>query len=192
MVSNLQIPKELRKKIDNELQSGEFIKWIGQPVPRFFPHFGIIIVFWVGIPWTSYSIYFMLLPWLQSANLKQGILPNYLGSLFLVPFVLVGFHLLSAPIWEWQQARNTVYLITDKRAISIEGSGATTIRSFLPAQLKDIYRKERADGSGDVIIATRRWKTKDGDEINKEIGFLGIRNPQEVEKILKQLAENTD
>jgi hypothetical protein len=35
MLSNLKIPKELRRKIENELQPGEFIRWVEQPIPRF-------------------------------------------------------------------------------------------------------------------------------------------------------------
>jgi len=80
--------------------------------------------------------------------------------------------------------------VTDKRAISIHGGWSTTIRIYLPNQLKDIYRKERADGAGDVIISIRRWKDSDGDNKSEEIGFLGVRNPREVENILKQLAQN--
>jgi hypothetical protein len=65
------------------------------------------------------------------------------------------------------------------------------IKLVLPDQLKDIYRKERADETGDVIILIRRWKDSDGDNRNEEIGFLGVRNPREVENILKQLAQIT-
>lgn len=98
--------------------------------------------------------------------------------------------MLSSPLWVWQAARKTVYLVTDKRAISIQGIWSTTIRSFLPEQLKDIYRRERADGTGDVVFSIRRWRDSDGDNRNEEIGFLGVRNPREVESILKQLAQN--
>ncbi|NER50885.1 MAG: hypothetical protein F6J92_30290, partial [Symploca sp. SIO1A3] len=95
------------------------------------------------------------------------------------------------PVWVWQAARKTVYLITDKRAILIQGGSSITIRSYLPEQLKDVYRKEKANGSGDVIIAVRQWKDSDGDQRSEEIGFVGVRNSQEVEKILKQLAQST-
>ena len=98
--------------------------------------------------------------------------------------------MLSSPIWVWQEARKTVYLVTDKRAISIQGGWSTTIRSYLPDQLKDIYRKERADGTGDVIISIRRWKDSDGVNRQEEIGFLRVRNPREVENIIKRLSQN--
>lgn len=190
MLSNLQIPKELRRKIDNELQPGEFIRWVEQPIPRFFTAASIGSVLF-GIPWTSFAIFWM---WGASGfklpDLREGLQPQHLFALFGVPFVLIGFGMLSSPLWVWRAARKTVYLVTDKRAISIQGGWSTTIRSYLPDQLKDVYRKERADGTGDVIIAIRRWKDSDGDQRSEEIGFLGVRNPREVENMLRQLVQN--
>jgi hypothetical protein len=198
MLSNLKIPKELRRKIENELQPGEFIRWVEQPIPRFFTAASIGGVLF-AIPWTSSVIFFM---WGASRfklpDLREGLQPQHLnallGNLFAVflaylLFLLV-FGMLASPVWVWQAARKTVYLVTDKRAISIQGGWSTTIRSRLPDQLKDLYRKERADGTGDVIISIRRWRDGDGDSRSEEIGFLGVRNPREVENILKQLAQD--
>ena len=190
MLSDLKIPKELRRKIDDELQPGEFIKWVEQPIPRFFTAASIGSVLF-GIPWTSFAIFWM---WGASGfklpDPREGLQPQYLFALFGVPFVLIGFGMLSNPIWVWQAARKTVYLVTDKRAISIQGGWSTTIRSYLPDQLKDVYRKERADGTGDVIIAIRRWKDSEGDQRSEEIGFLGVRSPRGVENMLRQLMQN--
>jgi hypothetical protein len=190
MLSNLKIPKELRRKIENELQPGEFIRWIEQPIPRFFTASSIGSVLF-GIPWTSFAIFWM---WGASGfklpDIREGLQPQNLFALFGVPFVLIGFRMLSSPVWAWQAARKTVYLSTDKRAISIQGGLSTKIKSYLPDQLKDVYRKERADGTGDVVIEIRRWSDSDEGQNSEEIGFLGVRNPREVENMLRQLAKN--
>jgi len=190
MLSNLKIPKELRRKIESELQPGEFIRWVEQPIPHFFTAASIASVLF-AIPWTSFSIFWM---WgalgSELPDLREGLRPQHLFALFGLPFVLSGFGMLSSPVWVWQAARKTVYLVTDKRAISIEGGWSTAIRSYFPDQLKDVYRKERADGTGDVIILIKRWKDSDGDDRSEEIGFLRVRNPREVENILKRLAQN--
>jgi hypothetical protein len=183
MLSNLKIPKELRRKIDNELEPGEFIRWVEQPIPRFFTATSI------GT-WTGFAIFYMYVSGVKLALLREGLQPQNLFALFGVPFVLFGFGMLSSPVWAWQAARKTVYLVTDKRAISIHSGWSTTIRIYLPNQLKEIYRKERADGTGDVIISIRRWKDSDGDNRSEEIGFWGVRNPRETENMLRQLAKN--
>ena len=190
MLSDLKIPKELRRKIDDELQPGEPVRWVEQPIPRFFTADSIESVL-LGIPWTSFSIFgtWYTLGY-KLPDLREGLQPQYLSALYIMLFVLIGFGMLSSPIWVWQAARKTVYLVTDKRAISIQGGWSTTIRSYLPDQLKDVYRKERVDGTGDVIIAIRRWKDSEGDQRSEEIGFLGVRSPRGVENMLRQLVQN--
>ena len=191
MQNNLKIPKDLQKKIDKELQLGESIRWVEQPVPRFFTASSIGSVLF-GIPWTSFAIFWMYgASGFQLPNLRDGLQPQHFFALFGVPFVLIGFGMLSSPLWAWQTARKTVYLVTNKRAISIKSGSTAIIRSYVPEQLQDIYRKERSDGTGDVIIALRKWKDSDGDQRSEEIGFLGVRNAQEIEKLLKQLAQNS-
>jgi hypothetical protein len=187
--NNLQIPKEVRQKIDRELQPGESIRLVEQPVAQMFTSASLPVLFF-AIPWTSFSIF-----WICGASgfkvpdFSRGIQPEHLFPLFGIPFVLIGLGMLSSPFWAWQAARKTVYLITNKRVILIQSGVSTTIRSYTPAQINHTYRKEGRNGIGDVIIAVRKWKDSDGDQMTEEIGFIGIRNPQEVEKMLRNLAE---
>jgi len=196
MLSNLKIPKELRRKIEKELHPGEFIRWVKQPIPRFFTASSIGSVLF-GIPWTSF---FVLQIWgaltdsrFNFPDPREGLQlhPQGLGPLILLaPFLLIGCRMLSDPFWVWHDARNSAYLVTDKRAISIQFGWPTTIRSYLPDQLKDIHRTERADGTGDVIFSILLRKSSDGPDYYFENGFSGVRNPREVENMLRQLAEN--
>ena len=126
MLSNLKIPKELRRKIENELQPGEFIRWIEQPIPHYSTAASIGAALF-NILLTSFAIFWM---WGASVfklpDIKEGLQPQYL-------FILLCFGMLSFPVWVWQVARKTVYLVTDKRAISIHGGWSTTIRIYLRA-----------------------------------------------------------
>jgi hypothetical protein len=54
--------------------------------------------------------------------------------------------------------------------------------------LQDIYRKEKKDGSGDVVIVRNAWHDSDGDRRSEELGFLRVANPSAVEDMLNQLA----
>lgn len=149
--------------------------------------------FLFAIPWTSFAIF-----WVSMA-LRASV---FFFALFGIPFVLVGLGMLSSPIWLRLSARNTVYLITNKRALSISipvssfgNILSTTIRNYPPSKLKDIYRKERADGTGDVVMAVQQNTSNINNRRNQttqEIGFMGIHNPQEVEKMLRQLAQDAE
>jgi hypothetical protein len=192
MQNNLKIPINLRNKINKEIEPGEFITWVEQPIPRFFTG-ASITSFLFGIPWTSFALFWT---WgalgFELPDLQQGLQPQHIFALFGIPFVLIGVGMLFSPILLWQAARNTVYLVTDKRAVSIQDSWVTTIRSYLPHQLQNIYRKERTDGTGDVIITVRQWKDSDGNPSDEEIGFFGVRNPQDVENILRHLSQQNN
>ncbi|MCK4564002.1 MAG: hypothetical protein KAU94_04960, partial [Verrucomicrobia bacterium] len=111
-----------------------------------------------------------------------------LFPLFGVPFVLIGIGMLSTPLWTYRKAFKTVYAITDRRAITFDGGRSTTVRSYPPEKLQDIYRKEKKDGSGDVVIVRSAWRDSDGDRRSEELGFLRIENPKEVESLLNELA----
>jgi hypothetical protein len=186
MRMNTVIPRLLEEKVDHELEPGERIEWIDMPIPRFFTP-ASTGAFLFAIPWTAFAIF-----WIYAASgfkipdLREGF---DLFPLFGVPFVLIGFAMLSSPLWTWRKALGTVYVITNKRAITFDGGWSTTIRSYPPQKLQDLYRKEKRDGSGDVIIARRAWRDSEGDRRSEELGFLRIRNPKEIEQMLKKLAD---
>jgi hypothetical protein len=188
MNNKLQIPIHLREIVDRELELHEVIQWIEQPIPKFFTSASISSVLF-GIPWTAFSLF-----WIWGATgfgklLMQGITPLLLFPLFGVPFVLIGFWMLSAPVLARKMALQIVYLVTDRRAISIDGGKPLTIRSYLPSQLNAVYRQENPDGSGNVLITIQSWKDSDGDERKESIGFMRIRNPKQVEKLLRELSD---
>ena len=185
MRSDVNVPRKLKDQVDRELESGERVQWIGMPQARFFTP-GSTTAFLFAIPWTAFSIF-----WICGASgFKMPDFSNGAGlfPLFGVPFVLIGVGMLSSPLWAYRKASKTVYAITDRRAITFDGGRSTTVRSYLPEKLKDIYRKEKKDGSGDVVIVRKAWHDSDGDRRSEELGFLRIANPREVEDMLNQLA----
>lgn len=111
-----------------------------------------------------------------------------LFPLFGMPFLLIGAALLSAPLFAWWWARRTVYVITNLRAITFEGGRSSRIRSYRPETLTNIYRTERRDGSGDVVLARLTGHDKFGGW-HEELGFLRVHDVKDVEWRLKALAE---
>ena len=186
MKTNTIIPRPLQETVDREIESGERIEWIDMPIPRFFTPVATG-AFLFAIPWTAFAIF-----WICGASGFR--LPDFSKSgfsffpFFGVPFVLIGLAMLSSPLWAYRKAFKTVYVITNKRAITFDGGWSTTIRSYPPGKLQDLYRKEKRDGSGDVIISRRAWRDSEGDRQAEELGFLRIRNPKEIEQMLRKLA----
>jgi hypothetical protein len=180
------IPVSLHDTITRELEPDERIVWSGMPKPVFFTP-AATGLFLFAIPWTAFSIFWMAgAAGFQIPDFKNG---ADLFPLFGVPFLLIGMGLLSTPIWVYRSALRTVYVITDQRAITFDGGRSTTIRSYPPSKLTDLYRKEKRDGSGDVIISRYAWRDSDGDPRSHELGFLRVPDAKQVETLLKELAE---
>ena len=180
------IPSELQVIVDREINSGERIQWIEKPAPHFFSP-SAIGAFVFGIPWTAFAIF-----WICGASGFK--IPDFnegvdFFPLFGVPFVLVGLAFLSSPYWTYKKSCKTVYVITNNRAILIEGGKTSRIQSFYPADFHDIYRTENREGFGNVIFNSSNQQDSDGDKTTNEIGFMGIRNTKDVEMMLRSLAE---
>ena len=183
------IPPQLQEIVQRELDRDERVVWSAMPKPKYFsgPSLGLFLF---AIPWTAFSVFWMA----GAAGFK---IPQFnngedLFPLFGIPFFLIGIGMLSSPLWSYRNALNTVYLITDRRAITIDGGVSFTIRSYTREKLNEIFRREHKDGTGDVIISRSAWRDSDGDKQMQELGFLRINDAKQVESILKKMVESSD
>lgn len=179
-----QLPFGLRSLIEAELDGDEKATWIGTPIPSRYATRTIPIVLF-GIPWTAFALF-----WIAGASGFQ--MPDFeqgfgFFPLFGIPFVLVGFGMLSSPFWAMLKAKRTAYVITTTRAIIFDGGFSTTIRSFDPDRLTDLRRKQRPDGSGDLIFERSLSYDSDGDRRTTDHGFLAISDVKAVEDMIRQL-----
>lgn len=183
------IPQALQDAIERELERDENVVWSAMPKPRYFsgPATG---AFLFAIPWTAFSVFWMAgAAGFKMPQFNQG---QDLFPLFGLPFFFIGIAMLSSPLWAYRNSLKTVYVITDHRAITIDGGWSTTIRSYPPERLTELYRREHRDGTGDVIISRHAWKDSDGDRQMQELGFLRIPDAKSVEAQLRELAEKSD
>ena len=183
------LPYELRQMVDNELNDGESTMWAGQPKPSKLALKSLPIVLF-AIPWTAFAVF-----WICGASGFK--MPDFSKGgfsffpLFGLPFVLIGLGMLSSPFWMMKKAKGTVYVLTDKRAIIFEGGWRTNIRSLGPDQLRDLSRKQRSDGSGDIVFKKEISYNNQGNNMPvKEIGFLCIDNVKEVEDKIREVAKS--
>lgn len=185
MFSLFDVPEKLRTRVERELEPHETIQWAHMPIPKFFT-ISSTSAFLFSIPWTAFAIF-----WICGAagfKIPDFSSPECIFPLFGLPFVLIGLGLMSTPYWTYRKARMSIYIITNTRAITFEGGRTTTIRSYLPKDLQYIYRQEKDNGVGDVIISHRTWRDSDGDKRTEDLGFMNIPDTKEVERLLKKLA----
>ncbi|MBN1512775.1 MAG: PH domain-containing protein [Phycisphaerae bacterium] len=194
MIADTQVPYTLREWVDREIEPGERLQWMDMPAARLFTG-SALGAFLFGIPWTGFAVFWTAMAAWGTRQASDTGAPrafSILFPLFGVPFILIGLGMLSCPLWAYRKARRTVYAITDRRAILFEGGRSMTVRSFPPDKLRDVFRKERKDGSGDVIFYCRTWRDCDGDRHAQDVGFMRIRNAKAVEDLIQELAKTVD
>lgn len=181
------MPAALESRVKQELEPGERLVWMEQPVPRFFTA-ASTPTFLFAFPWTAFAVF-----WTVSAaeykvpDFSQGSLDYF--PLFGLPFIAIGIGLLFSPLWAYFKALKSVYAITDRRAITFEGGLATTVTSYAPERLRSLERKDRANGTGDIVFERQVIPRAKGGSYEKELGFQGLREPRKVEQLLRALAE---
>jgi hypothetical protein len=112
-----KIPSALQLKVNRELEAGETVAWIQMPIPYFFTKESAAM-FLFSIPWIAFVV-------CGAAGIKVPYFSNGVESFpaFGVPFLLIGIAMLLAPLWTYRKALRTVYVITDRRAITSTEDG---------------------------------------------------------------------
>ena len=194
MLEQLPISDKLRTEVYKEIGTGELIRWAGQPIPLSFieSNFGNIL-YCIGSTFFSLYLGSDLLRDLDSFS--QDIFSGILFLLMTLFCFFVAFYCLSTLIESWKEREvERVYLITNQRAIKIScGIKSCFVRSYPPSELKDIFLRERKDGSGDIVFGYDSFGDDDfysSSSYYIEWGFMKIRNVREVEKMLRHLAQN--
>lgn len=170
---------EVRERVEGELESGECIQWIDVPAPTALTLNSACAVLF-AIPWTGFALF-----WMSNQYSSGG---SNLTYLLGIPFVLIGVGMLFLPVFQYRRFTRTVYAITDRRAIILVRGLWDKVSSFQPDQLRRVYRRERNDGIGDVLILDQFRN----DEQLDEVGFLRVTNAVEVERLLDELAEQAE
>ena len=183
------VPSSFQSMVESEMQSGERIVWMDQPIGARLARSAWPIVLF-GLPWTAFAVFWMWgATWGTSQTESAG--PFKFFPLFGLPFVLIGVGMLSSPYWLLRGAKRSVYVLTDRRAILFRANwrGSLNIRSFNPDQLTTIQRTQHKDGTGDVVFSQDFRRDNDGHRVSSNIGFLAIRDVKSVEEMVIALAK---
>lgn len=168
-------------EVQRELDAGEALLWSGVPSLASAATRGIGQSI-VGVFITGFALFWMSGAYWITNQAPRGFGPPgaSLFPLFGLIFVFVGLALIFTPFLNSAQAAQTIYAVTDRRLLIIEGQST---QSYLP---RDIERLERrGEEQGDVIFARKLRRGSKGRTYETEIGFFGIQNPREVERLIR-------
>ena len=185
------LPARSVTRLRHALAEDERVLWVGRPIRNIYRHDGMRVV--------APACGFMGMALLTLAATQ---------ALDIDPVVrLLGPGAVATPVagvimilfwWPFSfpklRSIRTVYAITNRRAIVIAGTvfGAPRAQSFRELDLNAVYTRERADGSGDLILreATLQFGEGYGETVRE--GFFDVRSVREAEAILRRALAGRD
>lgn len=175
--------------VNAELHDGESVVWSASPKPGNLAMKTLPVILF-AIPWTGFAIFWMVMA--GGFNFGKGFQIGSVFALFGLPFVLIGIGMLLSPLLVIRAARESAYVITDRRALIFTAKpwGSVAITSFLPDQLKSLTRNQNLDGSGDVVFEARVSNAGHGDKFVQRLGFIGVDDAKAVEVMLLKLSNS--
>ena len=171
--------------IQAELDAGERVLWTAQPDAARLKQRAL------GNAALGVLAFAFMLFWLWGAStplraqLGRGVSPG-LEAILFPAFGLIGlgftFLMMISPWLEGAKAPRTFYALTDKRALIVVGA---QVKSVAPSEFS-LQRNELSNGRGDLILK-REVRGGGRNRTVEEIGFFGIDNAREVERLARQM-----
>lgn len=184
----LDLPATVKQFAQREF-IGEQLKWAHRPPARA-AFIGALVIWLFALPWTAFALF-----WEAGV---MGLLPSVKSStgsgrigmmLFGLPFVLIGLVMMSAPFWAWRTAKNSVWVLTNKRLAIVTAGlrGGMTIKSITANDILSIERSQNDQGIGSLKLVYQSTRDSDGDAKERSDKIDGIADVRAVEAMIRAL-----
>ena len=167
--------------LKNALNENESIIWAETPGTSQFQKLSIFYSIF-SIPFTAFSIFWIYMALSISSKAPSAI--SYIFPIFGIPFVVIGLLAFLSPLWAAFARKRSACIITDQRVVVlINKVFSSSLYSYERSNLKIIQKVIRGNGSGDLIFEERFIFPQSPLPI--KIGFLGIKEPNKIERLIK-------
>ena len=173
--------------VRSELQADESLQWTGT-ADAGRAAISALPAMIFGIPFAGFALFWMTMAYHGTRTVSRSASPVFsVFPLLGLPFLLIGLGIVSAPLFAYLKALKTTYAITDKRVLIITDGRTRTVKSCTPADIVSVDHRERAGGTGDVIIRTNGVIQQRNSISQVSIGLLGVNNVKEVARLVLNL-----
>ena len=172
--------------VRRELEPGEKLVWLGRPIAR-----RIAVGWWpiaiFGLVFSGMGALVVGMLATMAAEMDDSTIIRLMAVLIGVTFVLGGLVITGLPFLVYRRATRTVYALTNRRAIIWDaGLGSNIhVRTFDADRLGSTSRRERSDGTGDLIFEETVAPVKGDPRHVIRFGFFAINHVHEVQNLLR-------
>ena len=144
------MPQFLTSSVERELQGDERLLWKGRPRGGVRLRGSDAYTIPFSLVWGGLAIFWEFAAlWATPTQNSAG----WLGSLFGLPFVIIGLYLIFGRFFVDAKVRDgTEYALTNRRAIIVSGLFSKTVKSLDLKSTPEITLTEKADRSGTIIF----------------------------------------
>jgi hypothetical protein len=152
--------------VREQLHPGERVRWLGYPHRAVYTFRETWAAFLFGIFWLA-----VLIPvFIQATGTTKWFL--------IIVFGGVGVWTLASPIREYWRAHRIIYVVTNQRALVLDGLLYRSVAIFLPGDIGPIDVVRGSFGASNILFSARmrwtgQWITREGN-----IGFWAITDPE--------------
>lgn len=177
-----------------ELASDEKIVWVGKPHSRLSFAIKELKVGIFGLGFVTFLLLWITMvlgggnnKWDRGRVVPAFATHNLVIAIFAGLFMLPpGLTMLTAPLRAAMRAPHTIYALTSRRAIICEPTifGGVATREFPLRTLDNIRCLIQNDGTGDLILGTRRTAFKE--ILTLPDGFLAVGDVRAIESLVQK------
>jgi hypothetical protein len=186
------LPEPLAARVRAALQPGEVLLWTGRPIPALAARpamaFSLIsgVMFVPAVFVALFMVGMVLLMVFLTKLVCFALVLVPVGLILLLSITLI----VGVPLWTRSLAAGTAYALTDRRAIVWQkGPFSVSVQSFTRDRLGNLQRRERPDGSGDLIFDQTYFHDHNGHHHARAVGFMSIARVREIEDLVRALVE---
>ena len=124
------------------------------------------LIYLFAIPWTAFSLFWtaMAASGIETAQDEMGAgILAWAFPLFGVPFIVVGFGMMSVPFLPLLERGKVLFAITSQRVLKLRLGRTLDVKACPADRIGQIERRERSDGTGSLKLAVAVGRDSDGD-----------------------------
>jgi hypothetical protein len=196
-----QLSEQWRERVAEELDPGEEVAWMGSPAPERTAGRPLstpaqrvgFVTLATAVGWLLFILQIVgpprpghPYPWMIFLPALFPVLA-FVALAILMPGGITGRRLPHRP-------DHTLYMVTNRRVVIMEGGRPLKVQSLAPAQLTHMVRRMRPDGSGDLVVTREPGTLSEGwaGSSNwaayawREVGLFGLADVRGVERTIRE------